>query len=182
MSLKEGMAFSVNDTVVYGAYGVCEIQKISPLEGDREAQQTVYYHLKPLQEKGSMIYSPVDTEKCMIRRVITKQESDTLLDEIQDMELIKISNEKTLELEYKKAMQGYGCYSLMRVFKTVVFRKTERELNKRKVTAIDEKYLTLTKRLLCSELAISRGVPIDSIADDLYARLTAAESSYSNAG
>ena len=65
--------FEVNDKVVYGLVGVCEITDISAppikgIEGD-------YYFLQPVYDDKGIIYSPVNSAKVQIRNIITKKRS-----------------------------------------------------------------------------------------------------------
>ena len=59
--------FEINDKVVYGVVGVCEIENIGkpPIKGiDKD-----YYFLQPVYDSKGIIYSPVDSTKVMIRGI-----------------------------------------------------------------------------------------------------------------
>ena len=62
--------FEVNEKVVYGVVGVCEIEQIGrpPIKGiDKD-----YYFLQPVYDTKGIIYSPVENNKVMIRSIIGK--------------------------------------------------------------------------------------------------------------
>ena len=87
--------FEVGEYVVYGTNGVCRIESIGTLNmgmGDKE-----YYTLTPVYEKKSKLFIPVDSRKVIIRPVLTRQETDRLIDEIQDIDLLCIEEEKKRE-------------------------------------------------------------------------------------
>lgn len=69
--------FEVNDKVVYGVVGVCEIEDIGkpPIKGiDKD-----YYFLQPVYDSKGIIYSPVDSSKVMIRSIIDKNSCEKLI-------------------------------------------------------------------------------------------------------
>ena len=62
--------FEINDKVVYGVVGVCEIENIGkpPIKGiDKD-----YYFLQPVYDSKGIIYSPVDSTKVMIRGILIR--------------------------------------------------------------------------------------------------------------
>ena len=70
--------FEINDKVVYGVVGVCEIENIGkpPIKGiDKD-----YYFLQPVYDSKGIIYSPVDSTKVMIRGIIDKDACKKLID------------------------------------------------------------------------------------------------------
>ena len=54
------MMFAVNDTVMYGNAGVCEIVDIRAQKFYQQPEK-LYYVLKPIYEHNETIYCPVDT-------------------------------------------------------------------------------------------------------------------------
>ena len=72
--------FKVGDYVVYGNSGVCRIENIGTLSiGSKDKD---YYTLVPVYGRNSRLYSVVDSDKVVIRPIMTKQESDALIDEM----------------------------------------------------------------------------------------------------
>ena len=70
--------FEVNEKVVYGVVGVCEIEQIGrpPIKGiDKD-----YYFLQPVYDTKGIIYSPVENNKVMIRSIIGKDTCIKLID------------------------------------------------------------------------------------------------------
>ncbi len=70
---------SINDTVVYGTVGVCQVEGIEDMTIGRETKK--YYVLKPIANGSSTVYIPLDSEKLIAkaRKIISKPELDKLL-------------------------------------------------------------------------------------------------------
>ena len=85
--------FKVNDVVVYGTQGVCEIIGIEDRKIGGEIKK--YFVLKPKKDKGATCYIPTWNEKAWskMRKVITKKEIDALIDSMPNKEPIWIANE-----------------------------------------------------------------------------------------
>ena len=72
--------FKVGDYVVYGNSGVCRVEDIGPISiGSKDKD---YYTLVPVYGRNSRLYTVVNSDKVVIRPIMTKQESDALIDEM----------------------------------------------------------------------------------------------------
>ena len=72
--------FKINDVVVYGSQGVCEIVGINEERVDGAIRN--YFVLKPKNDKGSTFYVPTWNEKAWgkMRKVMTKEDVNALID------------------------------------------------------------------------------------------------------
>lgn len=72
--------FQVNDVVVYGLQGVCEIVGIDGQKVNGVIKN--YFVLKPKNDKGATFYIPTWNEKAWskMRKVMTKKDVDALID------------------------------------------------------------------------------------------------------
>ena len=145
--------FEVNDKIVYGTHGVCEVTAIGRLSMSVADRKKKYYTLRPIYQKDSLIYVPVDNQKIKMRPVLTKEETDTLLDKIPEIDTIWISNERERETRYKESILSCDCYELIRIIKTLYLRKKSRLEDGKKVAAVDERYFKQAEDLLYGELA-----------------------------
>ena len=64
--------FQAGDVIVCGTHGVCRVEKVGPLSSAVADRDRLYYTLKPLYERGSVVFTPVDNEKMVIRPVISR--------------------------------------------------------------------------------------------------------------
>ena len=91
--------FKVGDYVVYGNSGVCRVEDICPISiGSNDKD---YYTLVPVYGRNSRLYTVVNSDKVVIRPIMTKQESDALIDEMENIDTLWIGDEKKREEIYK---------------------------------------------------------------------------------
>ena len=56
------------------------------------------------KDAGGTLYTPVDNEKRQIREVISGEEAQALIDDMLNIEMIGVADEKRRELSYKEAI------------------------------------------------------------------------------
>ena len=150
--------FQVNDVVIYGHHGVCEITNVGTLKMPMADQEKLYYTLRPVYHKESSVYAPVENRKIVMRSVITKDEAENLIQNIPRIETVWIVNEKAREVQFKEAMQTCDCEELVKIIKTLYLRKQQRLESGKKVTVVDEKYFRQAEDKLYEELAYALGM------------------------
>ena len=156
--------YKEGEYIVYGLNGVCRVESITTLDMKDVPKDVEYYSLIPLGQ-GGKIYVRVDSSQDKMRPVISKSEAELLIKQIDEIEAIKITNEKTVEELYKSCMRSYDCTEWVRLIKCIYKRKLKRTESGKKVTAADEKYMRLAEEALYSELAIALGVEKDKVLD-----------------
>jgi CarD family transcriptional regulator len=147
--------FEVGNFVVYGNAGVCRVDKIGPLVKMKFPKEKIFYTLLPVYSKGSKVFTPVDSEKVILRPVLTKEDACVLIDEIDEMEEMWIPDNKKREETFKQSLRKCDCRELVKVIKTINVRREERLAEGKKVTAGDEKILHIAEENLNRELAIA---------------------------
>ena len=157
--------FKKNDYIVYGSAGVCRVEAVGPLSVAGMSQTKEYYTLEPVYEKGSRVFTPVDNEKVVMRPILSREESDRLIDEITGLDPLQIADERSREDTYKEAMRKCDCREWVRVIKTLHQRIEERFAQGKKATSSDEKYLHLAQDSLYGELAFSLSIPKEKVED-----------------
>ena len=143
----ERFVFEIGEQVVCGNKGVCTVENISTLDIGGVDKQRKYYILKPRYQAGSTVYVPVDAAEGSMRRVLSREEADRLIDAIPQLPLIDIANDKLSEQTYKEEW--------VRVIKTIYQRREKRLQAGRKVTAVDARYIHLAQENLYGELAVA---------------------------
>ncbi len=147
--------FKVDDYIIYGGSGVCKIVDIcpSPLKsGDKEK---LYYKLKQIYEGKSIIYTPIDNHKIMMRKVISEQETNELIDHINIIESTFFDDNRSREEECKAAIHTHDCKELMKVCRGLHLIKEKQLEDGKKLSSMDNRYLKATKELLLGEFSIS---------------------------
>lgn len=155
--------FKIGDYVVYGNSGVCKVEDIGPLSIG--SQDKDYYTLIPVYGKNSKLYTAVDSDKVVIRPIMTRQESDALIDAMEEISELSICDEKRREDIYKETMRTCDCKEWVRIIKTLYTRKMDRISRGKKVTSSDERYLQMAEENLFGELAFSLQIPKEKVGE-----------------
>ena len=97
--------FEVGEYIVYGCKGVCQVEEITHIDIPGSNKDRLYYVLAPLEDRNGKIYAPTDNAKVAMRKVITRQEAEQLIEEMPQIEELWVANEKQRELQYKEALK-----------------------------------------------------------------------------
>ena len=150
--------YNVNDMVVYGNQGVCEVVNIGTLSMSMVDRKKKYYTLRPVFQREAAVYVPVDNVTAVMRPVISKEEAEELISKIPDIDYAWISNEEERETQYKDALRTCDCEELVKMIKTLFKRKKTRLDEGKKVTVVDERYIRQAENQLYEELAYALGI------------------------
>ncbi len=149
--------YSVGQYVVCGNKGVCTIEDITTLDISGVDKAKLYYILKPQYISASTVYVPVENA-ASLREVLTREEAERLIEKIPDILPLKITNEKTVEQEYRSCMRSNDSTEWIRVIKTIHGRRQKRQQAGRKETAVDGRYIKMAEDSLYGELAVALGI------------------------
>lgn len=163
--------FKIGDYIVYGMNGVCRVEEIGPMNLSGIDSDKTYYTLLPLYTKGSRVFTPVDNCKVIMRPVIDKKETCALIDEMKEIGLIEVADDKHRELAYKEALKSCECRELIRIINTVQKRKEIRLAEGKKMSACDERYLKLAQDSLYGEFALSLKLEKNEVEEYIEHRL-----------
>ena len=100
-----------------------------------------------------------------MRRILTKEEAESLIESIPSIGSLWVADEKQREANYKQAVNSCDCTEWIRIIKTLWRRNRDRMAVGKKVTAMDKKYFKLAQDNLYSELSMSLHIPQESMED-----------------
>ena len=125
--------FQVNDMVLYGTNGVCELVGIE--KRDCGGRMVEYYILKPFYTNNSTVFVPVNNKKLTskMRHVLTKEEIDQMIAEIP-------GNPSAL-LEHQREVMERG----------------------KKLHIADERMLREAEKMICDEFAYVLGISQEEV-------------------
>lgn len=146
--------FQKGEYIVYGSSGVCRVEEIGYMEMAGAMKGKLYYTLHPVYGGGSTIFTPTDNDKIVMREVISKEEANCLLEEIEDMDVIPMEDEKRREEIYRGILRECDCGTCLRLLKTLYQRQYRRIESGKKVAALDERYLKMAEESLFGELSV----------------------------
>lgn len=150
--------FRINDYIIYGDNGVCKIDDICipPINGIDVNRK--YYVLHPVNIAGSKIYIPVDSDKAVIRKIMSYKEAMELINSIPAIETFEIENEKLKDSTYRYIIHKNHGKDMFRILKTLYLKREKRRETGKKLSASDEKYFRITEEYLYNELSFSLGI------------------------
>lgn len=163
--------FEVGEYIVYGVKGVCRIEDITHIDISGADKNRLYYVLTPIGESSGKIYAPTDNQKVMMRRIISKEEADRLIDELPQIDLLWVPDDKQREAKYKEALNTCDYRAWVSIVKTLYLRKQERVAQGKKITALDERYMRTAENELYSELSLTLGIPKSEMESYIRERL-----------
>ena len=85
--------FQVNDVIIYGTQGVCQITGTE--EKTVDGKKKTYFVLKPVADMTSTVFVPTDNELVLkkMRRLLTKDKIHKLIDSMPDDNAVWVENE-----------------------------------------------------------------------------------------
>lgn len=92
--------FEKDELIMCGGHGVCRVVDIVDNPIDRLDKRRKYYLLEPVFVKGSTIYTPVDNDKVIMRKIMNKEEAEDLIEHIKLIDTVWIQEEKRREQMY----------------------------------------------------------------------------------
>lgn len=163
--------YKAGEMILYGRTGVCIVEEVTEklLKGEREPQ--FFYSLKPLYQSCS-ITIPV-TSKAFSRPVISAEEAQELLESLGTLEAEPYNNRNLNQLRehYKTEIESFDCRTLALMIASIYRKKREAEEQKRKLGAVDERFLKEAEDLLCGELAAVLGTERMQVQKIIYTAL-----------
>lgn len=163
--------FETGSYIVCGQHGVCRVEGIGKLKLTEASKDREYYTLSKVYSQGGVIYVPADSEKIIMRPVISRKEAEELIDHIKEIDILKIDNEKHKEDIFKKAFRTCDNREWVRIIKTLYARRQMRLAKGKKVTASDERFMRAAEDNLYGELAISLGMDKREVEKYIIARI-----------
>ena len=143
--------FKINDVVVYGSQGVCEIISIEDQKIGGETKK--YFVLKPKNDKGATFYAPTWNEKAWgkMRKVMTKKDVDTLIDSMPNKTPTWIPNENERKETYKRILASGDQAAIISMVQALFYHKKEREAEGKRLHMSDEHFMKDAEQLLYNE-------------------------------
>lgn len=143
--------FQVNDVIIYGAQGVCEITGTE--EKTVSGKKKTYFVLKPVGDKGSTIFAPTDNELALkkMRRLLTKDEIHRLIDSMRLENAVWVPNENERKELYKSILAKGDHLELIKMIKAIFAHKKEREAEGKRLHMSDERFFKDAEQILYSE-------------------------------
>ena len=155
--------YQVGDWIFYGNVGACQVIEVSERKLPGMDSEVLYYTLQPLNDSCS-ISTPVNG-KVFKRPLISRDEAEALIAAIPDIDAQAYHNPVLRQLSdhYESALNTHDCLSLIKMTMSIHAKREQAELQKRKLGAVDEKFMKRAEDLLFGELSIALGIEKDDV-------------------
>ncbi len=146
------MQFAIDELIIYGETGVCRVVDIveKPFLGVVQS----CYQLQPIYQSCA-IFTPVNNCNVYMRPIITREEAEALIANMPSVspEIVSASSPRELTEKYDKIIKLHDCGKLIELTKSIYIKREKVLANKKKLSAIDERFLKKAEDLLFGELA-----------------------------
>ncbi|MBR4862430.1 MAG: hypothetical protein IKU09_09540 [Firmicutes bacterium] len=163
--------YQVGDWIFYGNTGACKVTDVSERKLPGMEKEMLYYTLQPLDDSCS-ISTPANG-KIFTRPLITREEAEALIDAIPDIDAEAYHNPvlRQLSEHYEKSLNTHDCLSLIKMTMSIHAKKEAAVSQKKKLGAVDEKFMKRAEDLLFGELSVALGIRKAEVADYISRRL-----------
>lgn len=143
--------FQVNDVIIYGSQGVCEITAIE--EKSISGVKKDYFVIRPIKDQSSTIYAPVDNGFVLkkMRRLLTVSEINNLIDAMPSEAVVWIDNVNERKECYKNLIASGDHAALIQMIKAIYTHKKQREAAGKRLHTMDENFFKDAERILYNE-------------------------------
>ena len=145
--------FNVDDYIMYGKTGVCKVVDITN-EKFINGEKRKYYILSPIYNNDTIIKIPLDNDKVPMRKVISKDDMTSLINDIPNMEILWIDDEKKRIAQFETMLKSGQCEELIKLIKSIKFSKKYARSIGKKLEQPDRDIMKEAERLLTEEFAI----------------------------
>ena len=152
--------FSINDTVMYGSSGVCEIVDIKPKRFNNE--EVLYYVIKPVDSDNSTIYCPVNG-KARIRKLLTAAEVQEILTALPATKAQWIENDRQRHEAFSDIVKRGDHRELIMLIKSIRASREEKIRAGKKPHADDERFLKDAENIIYGEFAYALKMSRDEV-------------------
>lgn len=161
--LRRTIMYSINDTVLYGANGVCRISDICSKEFSGVSKE--YYILRPVRNESLTIFVPVNnrilTDK--IKRILSKEEICGLIGAISTEPISRIEDDAKRKEHYRRVLSSGDRGEILKMLRELYIHKQEQLSKGKKLHISDEQFMKEGERLLYSEFSLVLNIKEDEV-------------------
>lgn len=165
--------YDINDTVLYGANGICKISDIC--EKDFSGTVKKYYLLRPLANEGMTIFVPVENKTLTqrMRRILSTEEIYDLIGMITDEPVEWIVDDTERKEHYRAILSSGDRRELLKMIRELYLHKQEQQSKGRKNHISDEQFLKEAEKLLYSEFSLVLNIKPNEVPSFIAKRICA---------
>ncbi|NLT35302.1 MAG: hypothetical protein GXX83_05340 [Gaiellales bacterium] len=163
--------YQVGDVIVYGKMGVCTVESIDP-DGSSGDSQELCYLLKPFYHNCS-ISIPVSNTTVFTRPALSREEAERLIEIIPSLQPTDCCDltPQQWAARYEECTASHDCRDLIELTMSIYRKKRLAEQQKRKLGAVEERYMRRAEGLLFGELAVALDIPREEVQSYISSRV-----------
>lgn len=164
--------YKVGDLIIYGSSGVCEVIAVTQQALPGSAQEQSCYVLKS-RYQNCLITTPAESTKVFTRPVISREEAERLIDTIPSIQAEAYHNRdlRQLEAHYRSSINSHDCGNLITLSMSIYVKQQDFRQQKRRLGAVDERYMRRAEDLLFGELSAALGIPREDVRTYIAAKV-----------
>lgn len=153
--------FNKGDTVIYGSAGICTVSDIR--KENFAGEKKLYYILKPISEKGTTVYHPVDGDESKLRLPLTAEQINEFLKTDFASAVMWQSGDIARRELFDEILKEKEPVKLLSLINIITKKKIEKSDAGKKLRAADEKALNDAKKIILGEFSFVMGKSEDEI-------------------
>ncbi len=166
------MNFSVGDYVMYGTSGVCRLEGVEKRNFDGQ-HELEYLILLPVSSSSSKYYIPVQSMENKIRHLLSKEEINSLIDEMPETEGIWYADNNERKAVFNSIIKSDDYKKIISMTKSLHDHKIKKISGGKKLNASDENLMKKAEDLMYQEFAQVLGIRKDEVEQYIINRIGA---------
>ncbi|MBE6692108.1 MAG: hypothetical protein E7586_02080 [Ruminococcaceae bacterium] len=160
----KSMKFSIGELIIYGETGVCRVEGIE--ERPFLGEITSCYKLQPLYQ-SCVIYTPADNSNVYMRPIVTVDEAEALINSFSTVEpkTLPQGAPRVVSEIYDKIIKTHDCDELVSLIVSIYHKRKGLIESKKKLSAIDERFMKKSEDLLFGELAAALEISKSNVSE-----------------
>lgn len=163
--------YKIDETVLYGVNGICTITDIEEKKINKEIKK--YYVLKPVYNKASTLFVPVDSEQLTgkMRKILSKSEIYELIESISKEDAEWIDNEQERNRTYNEILKSGDRREIMKMLRSLHNHRMKIKDTGRKFHVADEKIMRAAESVLHEEFAYVLDIKKENVTQFIVSHL-----------
>lgn len=163
--------FEKGEFVSYSTTGICEITEIKKMGAAGKEKE--YYVLKPLYQKGSTVYVPLDncalTEK--IRPTVDKKQIDEIILKAKENPLDWIEDDFRRSEKFKEIIHSGDLLSIIRLVSCIYLQGEKLGRTNHRLRAVDSAAFSNAETFLYNEFAFGLGITPQQVIEYIKSKM-----------
>lgn len=161
---KSQNTLCIDQYVSYRHNGIYKILEICNRDfGGKGSKQ--YYLLQSVYDRNAKIYVPADTEdlSSMMKSILTSSEINEIITSTNSQKYDWIEDNVEREEKFSDIVESGNKKDILKLMRTLLDRKSLMAEQKKKLYSADEKFLSLSEKIISEEFAFALGIKKDEV-------------------